>query len=209
MGANIPRRGRAARASPRRSRPTPRCRRSSRSTRRAATSPACRGTPSRRALTLKNQPPPTAEHAFAGRGALVLRAGIGVNFGIVADVTADPLDVHLPSRARHDTRGRRGAGRRGRRRRGRARPSRRSSTSPVTARHRATRTPASRRPRCRRRRGRRPTRCRSTPASRPGAPLLMFGHLRTPRSTARPRRCRPSGTHRARGARLHGRRDHG
>ncbi len=41
------------------------------------------------ALTLKNEPPEAAERAFAARGALVQRAGIGVNFGIVADVTDD------------------------------------------------------------------------------------------------------------------------
>ncbi len=35
------------------------------------------------------------------RGALVRRAGVGVNFGIVADVTADSDIVHLPARARH------------------------------------------------------------------------------------------------------------
>lgn len=38
-------------------------------------------------VTLKSAPTPDAERAFAGRGALVQRAGIGVNFGIVADVT--------------------------------------------------------------------------------------------------------------------------
>lgn len=42
------------------------------------------------ALTLKAQPPADAEAAFAGRGSLVQRAGIAVNFGVVADVTADP-----------------------------------------------------------------------------------------------------------------------
>jgi beta-N-acetylhexosaminidase len=42
------------------------------------------------ALTLKALPPDASRDAFAGRAALVLRAGIGVNFGIVADVTADP-----------------------------------------------------------------------------------------------------------------------
>jgi len=42
------------------------------------------------ALTLKNEPPDAARDAFAGRSALVLRAGIGANFGIVADVTDDP-----------------------------------------------------------------------------------------------------------------------
>ena len=42
------------------------------------------------ALTLKDLPPDAARDAFAGRSALVMRAGIGVNFGIVADVTADP-----------------------------------------------------------------------------------------------------------------------
>ena len=42
------------------------------------------------ALTLKDLPPDASRDAFAGRSALVMRAGIGVNFGIVADVTADP-----------------------------------------------------------------------------------------------------------------------
>ena len=42
------------------------------------------------ALTLKDQPVAAAADAFAGRGALVKRAGIGVNFGVVADVTDDP-----------------------------------------------------------------------------------------------------------------------
>ncbi len=40
-------------------------------------------------VTLKNGPPDAVRQAFAGRAALVLRAGIGVNFGIVADVTDD------------------------------------------------------------------------------------------------------------------------
>lgn len=40
-------------------------------------------------LTLKTQPAADVERAFAGRGALVQRAGIGVNFGIIADVTPD------------------------------------------------------------------------------------------------------------------------
>lgn len=39
---------------------------------------------------LKSAPAAAAERAFAGRGALVQRAGIGVNFGVVADVTAQP-----------------------------------------------------------------------------------------------------------------------
>ncbi|MEU1970506.1 glycoside hydrolase family 3 N-terminal domain-containing protein [Microbacterium sp. NPDC019599] len=42
------------------------------------------------ALTLKDEPAEAAADAFSGRGALVQRAGIGVNFGIVADVTDDP-----------------------------------------------------------------------------------------------------------------------
>ncbi|GAA1469389.1 beta-N-acetylhexosaminidase [Microbacterium thalassium] len=42
------------------------------------------------ATTLKSEPAEQTRSAFAGRAALVLRAGIGVNFGIVADVTADP-----------------------------------------------------------------------------------------------------------------------
>jgi len=42
------------------------------------------------ALTLKGAPAAAAEDAFAGRAALVRRAGIGVNFGIVADETDDP-----------------------------------------------------------------------------------------------------------------------
>lgn len=42
------------------------------------------------ARTLKDEPASAAESAFAGRGALVRRAGVGVNFGIVADVTSDP-----------------------------------------------------------------------------------------------------------------------
>jgi beta-N-acetylhexosaminidase len=41
------------------------------------------------ARTLKDAPPAAAADAFAGRGALVRRAGIGVNFGIVADETGD------------------------------------------------------------------------------------------------------------------------
>lgn len=40
-------------------------------------------------ITLKNEPPEATELAFAGRGALVQRAGISVNFGIVADITHD------------------------------------------------------------------------------------------------------------------------
>lgn len=42
------------------------------------------------ARTLKDAPPDQAQAAFAARAALVRRAGIGVNFGIVADETADP-----------------------------------------------------------------------------------------------------------------------
>jgi beta-N-acetylhexosaminidase len=42
------------------------------------------------ALTLKSRPAADSETAFEGRGALVQRAGIGVNFGIIADVTSDP-----------------------------------------------------------------------------------------------------------------------
>jgi len=38
------------------------------------------------ASTLKSKPPADTESAFLGRGALVQRAGIGVNFGIVADI---------------------------------------------------------------------------------------------------------------------------
>lgn len=40
-------------------------------------------------LTLKDLPAVDSERAFASRAALVQRAGIGVNFGIVADVTED------------------------------------------------------------------------------------------------------------------------
>ena len=42
------------------------------------------------ARTLKDAPPEASEDAFAGRAALVRRAGIGVNFGVVADQTSDP-----------------------------------------------------------------------------------------------------------------------
>ncbi len=41
-------------------------------------------------VTLKDRPPVETGDAFAARGALLQRVGIGVNFGIVADVTADP-----------------------------------------------------------------------------------------------------------------------
>ena len=41
-------------------------------------------------LTLKSAPPEATASAYAGRGSLVERAGIDVNFGIVADYTADP-----------------------------------------------------------------------------------------------------------------------
>lgn len=40
-------------------------------------------------VTLKSSDAAAVQSAFAGRGALVQRAGIGVNFGIVADVTDD------------------------------------------------------------------------------------------------------------------------
>lgn len=40
-------------------------------------------------VTLKDQPPQATQDAFAARAALVQRAGISVNFGVVADVTAD------------------------------------------------------------------------------------------------------------------------
>lgn len=42
------------------------------------------------ALTLKDAPAQATTDAFAGRGALLQRAGATVNFGIVADVPADP-----------------------------------------------------------------------------------------------------------------------
>ncbi|MGX1703506.1 glycoside hydrolase family 3 N-terminal domain-containing protein [Microbacterium sp. NPDC055357] len=42
------------------------------------------------AIVLKDRPVDEARDAFAGRAALVQRAGIAVNFGIVADVTSDP-----------------------------------------------------------------------------------------------------------------------
>lgn len=41
-------------------------------------------------LVLKDAAPSATADAFAARAALVQRAGIGVNFGIVADVTPDP-----------------------------------------------------------------------------------------------------------------------
>ena len=41
-------------------------------------------------LTLKSAPPEATAAAFSGRGSLVERAGIDVNFGIVADYTDDP-----------------------------------------------------------------------------------------------------------------------
>lgn len=41
-------------------------------------------------VTLKTDTPAATELAFAGRAALLERAGIGVNFGVVADVTSDP-----------------------------------------------------------------------------------------------------------------------
>ena len=42
------------------------------------------------AVTLKDAPPAATGEAFAARAALLQRAGATVNFGIVADVTADP-----------------------------------------------------------------------------------------------------------------------
>lgn len=42
------------------------------------------------ALTLQGQPPAAAQAAFERRGDLLHQAGVDVNFGIVADVTADP-----------------------------------------------------------------------------------------------------------------------
>lgn len=41
-------------------------------------------------VTLKNEAPVAVADAFAARGALVERGGIGVNFGTIADVTDDP-----------------------------------------------------------------------------------------------------------------------
>lgn len=41
-------------------------------------------------LTLKDAAPDAAREAFRGRAALVAEAGANVNFGLVADVTADP-----------------------------------------------------------------------------------------------------------------------
>ena len=43
-------------------------------------------------LTLKTAAPEATASAFSGRGSLVERAGIDVNFGIVADYTADLAD---------------------------------------------------------------------------------------------------------------------
>lgn len=40
--------------------------------------------------TLKNEPPAASEAAFGGRAAMLATAGCSVNFGIVADETADP-----------------------------------------------------------------------------------------------------------------------
>lgn len=40
--------------------------------------------------TLKNEPPAASEAAFGGRAAMLAAAGCSVNFGIVADETADP-----------------------------------------------------------------------------------------------------------------------
>lgn len=42
------------------------------------------------AITLKTEAPSATEEAFAGRAALLAQTGVSVNFGIVADVTADP-----------------------------------------------------------------------------------------------------------------------
>jgi beta-N-acetylhexosaminidase len=42
------------------------------------------------AFTLQQQPPEATQAAFARRGELLAQAGVDVNFGIVADVTADP-----------------------------------------------------------------------------------------------------------------------
>lgn len=42
------------------------------------------------ARVLKDQPASEAAQAFAARGSLLARAGLGANFGVVADVTADP-----------------------------------------------------------------------------------------------------------------------
>lgn len=50
------------------------------------------------AITLKAEDAAATRAAFAARGALLQRAGIGVNFGIVADVTGDP-DVFIYRRA--------------------------------------------------------------------------------------------------------------
>ncbi len=50
------------------------------------------------ALTLKTEDAAAVQAAFAARGALLQRAGIGVNFGIVADITDDP-DMFIYRRA--------------------------------------------------------------------------------------------------------------
>ncbi len=42
------------------------------------------------AFTLRQQPPEATQAAFARRGDLLAQVGVDVNFGIVADVTADP-----------------------------------------------------------------------------------------------------------------------
>lgn len=42
------------------------------------------------ALTLRSQPPGATQQAFAQRAALLKQAGVNLNFGTVADVTADP-----------------------------------------------------------------------------------------------------------------------
>lgn len=56
------------------------------------------------ALTLKDRPAAETRDAFAARAALLQRAGIGVNFGIVADVAADPA-VFIHRRALGTTSG--------------------------------------------------------------------------------------------------------
>ena len=119
------------------------------------------------ALTLKDLPPDASRDAFAGRSALVVRAGIGVNFGIVADVTADPSSF-IYRRALGTTPA---AGRRARRRGRRRREGRRALDAQALPRARcrrgglACRHPVDRR--CRRRHGSRRMPCRSDPGSTP------------------------------------------
>ena len=129
------------------------------------------------AVTLKDQPAEATRDAFAGRAALVQRGGIGVNLGIVADVTDDPsMFIYRRALGTSPAAGARARGRRSRRRR---RPGDVDAQALPGSRRRSGRL-AFRHPvdgHVEGRSGRRPTDVPFQAGIDAGAQMLMFGHL--------------------------------